>query len=79
MPWGSLLPSRRSPASCLPYFFRNFTPIFYPDYGNCYIFNWGMTEKALPSANPGTEFGEFWFAKELYEGLPHRAERPSEV
>lgn len=38
-----------------------------------------MTEKALPSANPGTEFGEFWFAKELYEGLPHRAERPSEV
>lgn len=36
---------------------RNFTPIFYPDYGNCYIFNWGMTEKALPSANPGTEFG----------------------
>ncbi|XP_021022747.1 amiloride-sensitive sodium channel subunit beta [Mus caroli] len=36
---------------------RNFTPIFYPDYGNCYIFNWGMTEKTLPSANPGTEFG----------------------
>lgn len=36
---------------------RNFTPIFYPDYGNCYIFNWGMTEKALPSANPGSEFG----------------------
>ena len=38
--------------------FRNFTPIFHPDYGNCYIFNWGMTEKALPSANPGTEFGK---------------------
>uniref|UniRef100_A0A8C6S2P0 Epithelial sodium channel subunit beta n=1 Tax=Nannospalax galili TaxID=1026970 RepID=A0A8C6S2P0_NANGA len=37
--------------------FQNFTPIFYPDYGNCYIFNWGMTEKALPSANPGAEFG----------------------
>nr|BAC26190.1 unnamed protein product [Mus musculus] len=36
---------------------RNFTPIFYPDYGNCYIFNWGMTEETLPSANPGTEFG----------------------
>lgn len=36
---------------------RNFTSIFYPDYGNCFIFNWGMTEKALPSANPGTEFG----------------------
>ena len=34
------------------------TPIFHPDYGNCYIFNWGMTEKALPSANPGTEFGK---------------------
>ncbi|XP_028620107.1 amiloride-sensitive sodium channel subunit beta [Grammomys surdaster] len=40
-----------------PCSYRNFTPIFYPDYGNCYIFNWGMTEKALPSANPGTEFG----------------------
>uniref|UniRef100_A0A2I3HI54 Epithelial sodium channel subunit beta n=1 Tax=Nomascus leucogenys TaxID=61853 RepID=A0A2I3HI54_NOMLE len=37
--------------------YRNFTSIFYPHYGNCYIFNWGMTEKALPSANPGTEFG----------------------
>ncbi|XP_048188995.1 amiloride-sensitive sodium channel subunit beta [Perognathus longimembris pacificus] len=36
---------------------RNFTSIFYPYYGNCYIFNWGMTEQALPSANPGTEFG----------------------
>ncbi|KAL1769433.1 amiloride-sensitive sodium channel subunit beta, partial [Sigmodon hispidus] len=36
---------------------RNFTRIFYPDYGNCYVFNWGMTEKALPSANPGAEFG----------------------
>ncbi|XP_055483540.1 amiloride-sensitive sodium channel subunit beta isoform X2 [Psammomys obesus] len=36
---------------------RNFTRIFYPDYGNCYIFNWGMTEKALPSTNPGSEFG----------------------
>lgn len=40
-----------------PCSYRNFTSIFYPDYGNCYIFNWGMTEKALPSANPGTEFG----------------------
>ncbi|TKC46564.1 hypothetical protein EI555_001853 [Monodon monoceros] len=37
--------------------YRNFTPIFHPDYGNCYIFNWGMKEKALPSANPGAEFG----------------------
>nr|XP_048316460.1 amiloride-sensitive sodium channel subunit beta [Myodes glareolus]XP_048316461.1 amiloride-sensitive sodium channel subunit beta [Myodes glareolus] len=40
-----------------PCSYRNFTPIFYPDYGNCYIFNWGMTEMVLPSANPGTEFG----------------------
>uniref|UniRef100_A0A5F9CH08 Epithelial sodium channel subunit beta n=1 Tax=Oryctolagus cuniculus TaxID=9986 RepID=A0A5F9CH08_RABIT len=40
-----------------PCSYRNFTSIFYPDYGNCYVFNWGMTEKALPSANPGTEFG----------------------
>ncbi|XP_059981148.1 amiloride-sensitive sodium channel subunit beta isoform X2 [Lagenorhynchus albirostris] len=37
--------------------YRNFTRIFHPDYGNCYIFNWGMKEKALPSANPGAEFG----------------------
>uniref|UniRef100_A0A287CSH9 Epithelial sodium channel subunit beta n=1 Tax=Ictidomys tridecemlineatus TaxID=43179 RepID=A0A287CSH9_ICTTR len=37
--------------------FQNFTAIFHPYYGNCYIFNWGMTEKALPSANPGSEFG----------------------
>uniref|UniRef100_A0A3Q2H2B5 Epithelial sodium channel subunit beta n=1 Tax=Equus caballus TaxID=9796 RepID=A0A3Q2H2B5_HORSE len=36
---------------------RNFTSIFHPDYGNCHIFNWGMTEKALPSSNPGAEFG----------------------
>ncbi|XP_063081423.1 amiloride-sensitive sodium channel subunit beta isoform X1 [Cavia porcellus] len=40
-----------------PCSYRNFTSIFYPNYGNCYIFNWGMTEKALPSANPGAEFG----------------------
>ncbi|XP_004855997.1 amiloride-sensitive sodium channel subunit beta isoform X1 [Heterocephalus glaber] len=40
-----------------PCSYRNFTRIFYPDYGNCYVFNWGMTEKALPSANPGAEFG----------------------
>ncbi|XP_038618213.1 amiloride-sensitive sodium channel subunit beta [Tachyglossus aculeatus] len=37
--------------------FRNFTALFHPDYGNCYIFNWGMREKALPSSNPGAEFG----------------------
>ncbi|XP_031288917.1 amiloride-sensitive sodium channel subunit beta [Camelus dromedarius] len=40
-----------------PCSYRNFTPIFHPDYGNCYIFNWGMTEKALLSSNPGAEFG----------------------
>lgn len=40
-----------------PCSYRNFTALFHPDYGNCYIFNWGMTEKALPSANPGVEFG----------------------
>ncbi|XP_036595447.1 amiloride-sensitive sodium channel subunit beta [Trichosurus vulpecula] len=36
---------------------RNFTAIFLPDYGNCYVFNWGVKEKALLSSNPGTEFG----------------------
>ncbi|XP_062956842.1 amiloride-sensitive sodium channel subunit beta [Cynocephalus volans] len=54
-------PAERMILACLfgaePCSYRNFTSIFYPDYGNCYIFNWGMTEKALPSANPGTEFG----------------------
>ncbi|ELR49363.1 Amiloride-sensitive sodium channel subunit beta, partial [Bos mutus] len=54
-------PAERLILACLfgaePCNYRNFTPIFHPDYGNCYIFNWGMTEKALPSANPGTEFG----------------------
>uniref|UniRef100_A0A2K6FHP1 Epithelial sodium channel subunit beta n=1 Tax=Propithecus coquereli TaxID=379532 RepID=A0A2K6FHP1_PROCO len=54
-------PAEQLILSCLfgaePCSYRNFTSIFYPHYGNCYIFNWGMTEKALPSANPGTEFG----------------------
>ncbi|KAM5227252.1 epithelial sodium channel subunit beta [Ctenodactylus gundi] len=54
-------PAKRMILACLfgtePCSYRNFTSIFYPDYGNCYIFNWGMLEKALPSANPGTEFG----------------------
>ncbi|XP_036926538.1 amiloride-sensitive sodium channel subunit beta isoform X1 [Sturnira hondurensis] len=40
-----------------PCSYRNFTSLFHPDYGNCYIFNWGMAERALPSANPGVEFG----------------------
>ncbi|XP_023375858.1 amiloride-sensitive sodium channel subunit beta [Pteropus vampyrus] len=44
-----------------PCSYRNFTTLFHPDYGNCYIFNWGMTEKAVPSANPGVEFGKPWF------------------
>ncbi|XP_059752045.1 amiloride-sensitive sodium channel subunit beta isoform X3 [Balaenoptera ricei] len=54
-------PAERLILACLfgaePCNYRNFTPIFHPDYGNCYIFNWGMREKALPSANPGAEFG----------------------
>uniref|UniRef100_A0A7N5KL07 Epithelial sodium channel subunit beta n=1 Tax=Ailuropoda melanoleuca TaxID=9646 RepID=A0A7N5KL07_AILME len=54
-------PAERLILACLfgpePCSYRNFTSIFHPDYGNCYIFNWGMTEKALPSANPGVEFG----------------------
>nr|XP_044987889.1 amiloride-sensitive sodium channel subunit beta [Jaculus jaculus] len=54
-------PGERMILACLfgtePCSYRNFTSIFYPDYGNCYIFNWGMMEKALPSANPGAEFG----------------------
>lgn len=54
-------PAERLILSCLfgvePCNYRNFSTIFHPDYGNCYIFNWGMVEKALPSANPGAEFG----------------------
>uniref|UniRef100_A0A8C3VIZ9 Epithelial sodium channel subunit beta n=1 Tax=Catagonus wagneri TaxID=51154 RepID=A0A8C3VIZ9_9CETA len=54
-------PAERMILACLfgaePCNYRNFTPIFHPDYGNCYIFNWGVKEKALPSANPGAEFG----------------------
>ena len=70
-PGRAFFPEETPSPSSLPCVFRNFTPIFYPDYGNCYIFNWGMTEETLPSANPGTEFGEFWFAKENSEVLPH--------
>ncbi|XP_048350268.1 amiloride-sensitive sodium channel subunit beta [Sphaerodactylus townsendi] len=36
---------------------RNFTHLYHPDHGNCYIFNWGMEEKQLISSNPGAEFG----------------------
>ncbi|XP_077173192.1 epithelial sodium channel subunit beta [Paroedura picta] len=36
---------------------RNFTRLYHPDHGNCYVFNWGMTEKPLLSSNPGAEFG----------------------
>ncbi|NXQ61783.1 SCNNB protein, partial [Anthoscopus minutus] len=36
---------------------KNFTQIYHPDHGNCYIFNWGMDEEALNSSNPGAEFG----------------------
>ncbi|XP_054850715.1 amiloride-sensitive sodium channel subunit beta isoform X2 [Eublepharis macularius] len=37
--------------------FRNFSQLYHPDHGNCYIFNWGMEEKPLISSNPGAEFG----------------------
>uniref|UniRef100_A0A8C3T686 Epithelial sodium channel subunit beta n=1 Tax=Chelydra serpentina TaxID=8475 RepID=A0A8C3T686_CHESE len=40
-----------------PCSYRNFTQIYHPDHGNCYIFNWGMDEEALISSNPGAEFG----------------------
>ncbi|XP_019397374.1 PREDICTED: amiloride-sensitive sodium channel subunit beta [Crocodylus porosus] len=36
---------------------KNFTQIYHPDHGNCYIFNWGMDQEALISSNPGAEFG----------------------
>uniref|UniRef100_A0A674K0R5 Sodium channel epithelial 1 subunit beta n=1 Tax=Terrapene triunguis TaxID=2587831 RepID=A0A674K0R5_9SAUR len=40
-----------------PCSYRNFTQIYHPDHGNCYIFNWGMDKEALISSNPGAEFG----------------------
>ncbi|XP_038276311.1 amiloride-sensitive sodium channel subunit beta isoform X1 [Dermochelys coriacea] len=40
-----------------PCSYRNFTQIYHPDHGNCYIFNWGMGEEAMISSNPGAEFG----------------------
>ncbi|XP_069065772.1 amiloride-sensitive sodium channel subunit beta [Pleurodeles waltl] len=41
-----------------PCSYRNFTQIFNPDYGNCFIFNWGQAgQEELISANPGAEFG----------------------
>uniref|UniRef100_H3AVV2 Amiloride-sensitive sodium channel subunit beta n=1 Tax=Latimeria chalumnae TaxID=7897 RepID=H3AVV2_LATCH len=35
----------------------NFTQMFHPTYGNCYIFNWGQDGNALISSNPGADFG----------------------
>ncbi|KAG2455711.1 SCNNG protein, partial [Polypterus senegalus] len=35
----------------------NFSQIFHHFYGNCYIFNWGLHDKAISSSNPGGEFG----------------------
>ncbi|KAG8429660.1 hypothetical protein GDO86_019570, partial [Hymenochirus boettgeri] len=36
----------------------NFTHIYDPDYGNCYIFNWGQEgQELMRSANPGADFG----------------------
>ncbi|XP_029432409.1 amiloride-sensitive sodium channel subunit beta isoform X1 [Rhinatrema bivittatum] len=40
-----------------PCSYRNFTHLFHPNYGNCYIFNWGQDEDVLFSTNPGVEFG----------------------
>ncbi|XP_042293964.1 amiloride-sensitive sodium channel subunit beta [Sceloporus undulatus] len=40
-----------------PCSYRNFTHLYHPDHGNCYIFNWGMDENPLISSNPGAEFG----------------------
>ncbi|XP_053328279.1 amiloride-sensitive sodium channel subunit beta [Spea bombifrons] len=38
--------------------YRNFTHIYDPDYGNCYIFNWGQEgEELMVSASPGADFG----------------------
>nr|XP_034986634.1 amiloride-sensitive sodium channel subunit beta [Zootoca vivipara]XP_034986635.1 amiloride-sensitive sodium channel subunit beta [Zootoca vivipara] len=37
--------------------YKNFTHLYHPDHGNCYIFNWGMEKKSLISSNPGAEFG----------------------
>ncbi|KAJ6653924.1 hypothetical protein lerEdw1_007682 [Lerista edwardsae] len=35
----------------------NFTHLYHPDHGNCYIFNWGMDGDPRISSNPGAEFG----------------------
>ncbi|XP_073217713.1 epithelial sodium channel subunit beta-like isoform X2 [Lepidochelys kempii] len=40
-----------------PCSYRNFTQIYHPDHGNCYIFNWGMDEEALISSKPRAKFG----------------------
>ncbi|XP_069503497.1 amiloride-sensitive sodium channel subunit beta isoform X2 [Ambystoma mexicanum] len=41
-----------------PCSYRNFTQIYSPDYGNCFVFNWGQEgQKLMYSANPGAEFG----------------------
>ncbi|KAJ7305791.1 hypothetical protein JRQ81_010157 [Phrynocephalus forsythii] len=37
--------------------YRNFTHLYHPDHGNCYVFNWGMYKNPLISSNPGAEFG----------------------
>ncbi|XP_007442323.1 amiloride-sensitive sodium channel subunit beta isoform X2 [Python bivittatus] len=36
---------------------RNFTHLYHPDHGNCYVFNWGVDKEPLLSSNPGAEFG----------------------
>ncbi|XP_043945755.1 amiloride-sensitive sodium channel subunit beta [Protopterus annectens] len=37
--------------------YTNFTQIYHPSYGNCYIFNWGLDGNVAVSSNPGVGFG----------------------
>ncbi|XP_026547080.1 amiloride-sensitive sodium channel subunit beta-like, partial [Notechis scutatus] len=52
---------------------RNFTHLYHPDHGNCYVFNWGVEKEPLLSSNPGAEFGGYtggvWMEDPLEEGL----------
>uniref|UniRef100_H9G438 Amiloride-sensitive sodium channel subunit beta n=1 Tax=Anolis carolinensis TaxID=28377 RepID=H9G438_ANOCA len=40
-----------------PCSYRNFTRLYHPDHGNCFVFNWVMDKESLISSNPGAEFG----------------------
>ncbi|XP_078454539.1 epithelial sodium channel subunit beta-like [Lampetra fluviatilis] len=35
----------------------NFTTLYHPMYGNCFIFNWGENETVMQVSNPGVEYG----------------------